>query len=231
MCICSQISVFFMEHLKRINFFEFLLVFAAMGTFYYQYWKPFNLSIHTNGRYKLSINPIGNRVYQTGITLGIDFLNSGARIGFVDDILLRLRKGDIDVTYIAALNDLNNRIVFSASAHEPLKNLEYTSFKSFEIAPHSTISKEIFFVPRGHTTPRLDLGEYEVSVYVRDTNNSSFVKKAQTRILIESDDYSGFPPEKSLVEADNSYNSPKTIVFRTKDKVLPERDREIDKAR
>lgn len=92
------------EFLKKINWFEFLVVVATwltfIFTFYYQYWKAFDPSARLNGRYKLSVNHIGNRVYQTAITFGMTFENLGAKTGYIEDVSLKLHNESKAYTYI-----------------------------------------------------------------------------------------------------------------------------------
>ncbi|MDO8580457.1 MAG: hypothetical protein Q7S13_03155 [Candidatus Omnitrophota bacterium] len=219
----------FLKNINWTNWLNLLLVIITWGALYFQFLKSFDPSVHLNGRYKLSINPIGNRVYQTAITFGINFTNSGARIGFVDDVLLKLVSKSGEYKYIAAFNDLNERITLPVSDIPQLKELEYTPFAAFEMPAHTTVSKEIFFVPYDYTTPRLKPDEYDVFIYVRDSANKVFKKIGNTKIIIEQVDYESFPAVTTFNEAQTEYKKPFLLKFLTQSKILPEKDELIKK--
>ena len=230
MCLFfSNIWSLIWDSLKTCNQLELLTVIATWWALYYQFLKPFTPFISLNGRYKLSINPIGNRTYQTAITFGINFINSGARVGFIDDVLLKLTCENESIKYIAVFNDLNEKVSFQTSAASPPKELEYAPFASFEVSGHTSISREVFFVPYDHSTPRLKPAEYNVSIYVRDSKNNSFKEVENTKIIIEQTDYESYPPWNTLEEALKAYTQPYVLRFFTQSKILPEKDELIKK--
>lgn len=210
--------------IKSVNWLELLLVLATWLVIYYQFWRPFNLTIRSNGRYKLSINPIGNRVYQTAISFGIIFTNSGARIGYVDDIVIKLKNQTETFTYVTAFNDLNEKIALPVSSNSNVQQLEYSLFTAFEIPANTSITKEIFFVPHDFTIPYLKPGEYLVFIYVRDSKNKSFLLRMQTKIVIGQEDNAKLPSLNTFEEAQRKFESPFQLVFSTVSKILPEND-------
>ncbi len=215
--------------MKSLNWIELLIVIATWGALYYQFLKPFDPSVHLSGRYKLAPNPIGNRIYQTAITFGINFTNSGARIGFIDDLLLKFSGPNGGATYIAAFEDLNETISFPVSATPQLKELKYSPSTAFAVPAHTSITKEIFFVPYDHTTPRLVPGEYTVFMHIKYSKNEMYKKALNTKIILEPADYEGFPPSRTFEEAQDAYKKPYALHFFTRSKILPEKDELIKK--
>lgn len=204
------------------HIFGFLGIALTLSTLYMQFWKPFDPKVQLSGRYSLCPNPIGNRVYQTNIHMGLSFSNRGARIGFVELLYISLKsESGQDYRYISVFNNLADRIYFASSKESMPPGLELEKFLAFPIAPNASVSKEVVFSPEDYKTARLPSGAYSASVFVKFSNKDDFVPVETVRMEIDKTDYEGFPSVNTFEEAQKAYSGPYYAVLPSKDKILP----------
>ena len=154
--------------------------------------SPFNPEVHSSGVYVLLVNTSDydkptNRQAPTFI-LPIEFINSGAKPGVIEEIHLIFKKEndmefkDLSTEYFPKyeidINKLNQVFYYDPSMNK-------NPFQSFGLGGEEALEKNIIFSPKlpGYIIPT-EVGNYSIQIFIKDSKSDKFSNRVNLSIKI-----------------------------------------------
>jgi hypothetical protein len=157
---------------------------VSFATLYYSFWENFNLKLYVTGRFEIQY--LDKKKENVAISLPINFTNSGATAGVINNLFLIIKNGERTLYYFPNL-EITSLQINTSGERIPLKAL---AFNPFSIKVRESINKKILFLPHEKSADKiLSAGNYTVEVYAQ-THSDKWKKYDSIAIEIDEEDIS-----------------------------------------